>query len=173
MTNITALEHSPKPGKATQSFKAMFGHLPQIWLSGTPAPESHSQFFHQFWVSHRSPFAQHNFYSWARAFVDIRERQLPQGTINDYSRARLDDIAPIIEPYMIRYTQADAGFVSAIDEQILWVEPSDLTKALVDRLKNDLVIQGQTHLISAPTAVSLQSKLHQIYSGTMHHVRSS
>src|SRR5690606_34318654 len=33
----------PKVGVAAREFKKRFGHLPQIWLSGTPHPESYSQ----------------------------------------------------------------------------------------------------------------------------------
>jgi hypothetical protein len=157
----------PKPGKAAQQFKGMFGHLPQIWLSGTPSPESYSQFFHQFWVSNRSPFSHSTFYPWAREFVDVVQRTFAHGTVNDYSDARLDEIAPIVEPYMIRFTQADAGFVSTIDEQVLWVDPSPRLLGLINRLKDDWVVEGRQHIISAPTAVSLQSKLHQLYSGTI------
>jgi hypothetical protein len=157
----------PKPGKAVQQFKGMFGHLPHIYLSGTPSPESYSQLYHQFWVSDRSPFPHRNFYAWAKAYVNVRQRVFAHGTINDYSEARLDEIAPIIEPYMLRFTQADAGFVSTIDEQILWVDPSPRLLGLIDRLKEDWVIEGRQHVISAPTAVSLQSKLHQLYSGTI------
>lgn len=157
----------PKPGKAAQQFKGMFGHLPQIWLSGTPSPESYSQLYHQFWVSSRSPFSHGTFYPWAREYVNVVQRTFAHGTINDYSDARIDEIAPIVEPYMIRFTQADAGFVSTIDEQILWVDPSPRLLGLIERLKQDWVIEGQHHVISAPTAVSLQSKLHQFYSGTI------
>jgi hypothetical protein len=46
----------PKPSQRTKLIKQMFAHLPMIMLSGTPASESYSQWFHQFWVSNRGPF---------------------------------------------------------------------------------------------------------------------
>ena len=60
----------PKPNKMAQLFKKRYSHLPMIFLSGTPTPESYSQWFHQFWVSDHSPFKQWtNFYKWATDFA--------------------------------------------------------------------------------------------------------
>jgi len=58
----------PKPNVTAKLFKEKFGHLPMIFLSGTPTAESHSQWYHQFWVSNYSPFEQPNFYKWANDF---------------------------------------------------------------------------------------------------------
>ena len=44
----------PKPSKGAKMFRDKFGHLPMIFLSGTPHPESYSQIYHQFWVSRYS-----------------------------------------------------------------------------------------------------------------------
>lgn len=55
----------PKPPKMAIDLKKRFKHLPFIFLSGTPTPESKSQWYHQFWVSDRSPFKKYNtFYTW-------------------------------------------------------------------------------------------------------------
>lgn len=157
----------PKIGIAAKTFKKMFGHLPMLFLSGTPTPESYSQIYHQFWVSNHSPFAEPTFYKWAKNFVHVTQRRLPHGIVNDYSDASISAIAPIIEPYMIKFTQAQAGFVSTIDEEILWVKPSAKTLKLINILQRDRVIQGQHHTITADSAVTLQSKLHQLFSGTI------
>lgn len=157
----------PKPGATAKLFKAKYGHLPMIFLSGTPCPEGYSQIYHQFWVSRHSPFSEPSFYKWAHNFVNVTQRNHGYGLVNDYSAAKLNLIAPIIEPYMIRKSQADAGFVSTIDERIIWCLPSDRTINLADTLVKDRVIVGKENTITADTAVALQSKLHQIYSGTI------
>jgi len=59
----------PKPNKITKYIKENYSHLPMIFLSGTPHPESYSQIYHQFWISDNSPFKQLNFYRWADEFV--------------------------------------------------------------------------------------------------------
>ncbi|MFA5300426.1 MAG: hypothetical protein WC389_19750, partial [Lutibacter sp.] len=54
-----------KPNKSTKEIKARFGHMPMIFLSGTPFTESISQLYHSFWVSNYSPFSHcKNFYIW-------------------------------------------------------------------------------------------------------------
>ena len=55
----------PKPNQTTKLIKQKFSHLPMLFLSGTPHPESYSQIFHQFWISKYSPFTEPNFYQWS------------------------------------------------------------------------------------------------------------
>lgn len=58
----------PKPPKMAVDLKKRFKHLPFIFLSGSPTPESKSQWYHQLWVSDRSPFNKYNtFYAWFKA----------------------------------------------------------------------------------------------------------
>ena len=157
----------PKPSKGAKLFKEKYSHLPMIFLSGTPHPESYSQIFHQFWVSKYTPFEQTNFYKWAREYVNVKQRKLAHGLVNDYSQCNYDLIKPIIEPYMITFTQKEAGFTSQIDEQILTCKMNPITYRLCEQLKKDLVIQGKHNSIVADTAVKLMQKLHQLYSGTI------
>ena len=127
----------PKPSKGAKLFKEKFKHLPIIFLSGTPTPESYSQIYHQMWVSANSPFnAWANFYKWAQVFVNVKQRNLGYAKVNDYSDAKKEAIDNFIKPLMINYTQEDAGFVSKINENILHVKMSDYTYSLVKRLKN-------------------------------------
>lgn len=158
----------PKPGKYTKMFKLKYGHLPMIFLSGTPTPESYSQIFHQFWVSMRTPFRQWpNFYKWANNFVNKTERYLGHGKVTDYSDANKELIDKFIDPYMITFTQADAGFSTKVNEHILTVPMQPRTYEMIDRLKKDLVIQGRDEVILADTGVKLMQKCHQMYSGTV------
>ena len=158
----------PKPSKGQDVFKSKFYTKPVICLSGTPTPESYSQFYHQLSITKYAPFSNYpTFYKWAKEFVDVRERKLPHGTINDYSRADESKIFKIIEPYFITYTQKDAGFTTTIQEQILEVEMLPKTYAMIQRLERDLVIEGKDEVILADTAVKLMQKVHQMYSGTV------
>lgn len=157
----------PKPGKATKTFKKMFGHLPMVFLSGTPSPENYSQLYHQYWVSLRSPFKYVNFYRWAKDYVIPGTKYTSYGPAPDYSNARIDLIMSVIEPYVLTYTQEQAGFVSEIEEEVLLVPMKQSTYNLASRLKRDLVVQGKEEVILADTGVKLMQKLHQIYSGTI------
>jgi hypothetical protein len=157
----------PKPGKATKTFKKMFGHLPMVFLSGTPSPENYSQLYHQYWVSLRSPFKYVNFYKWAKDYVIPGTKYTSYGPAPDYSNAKIEPIMSVIEMYVLTYTQEQAGFVSEIEEEVLTVDMKPSTYNLASRLKRDLVVQGKDEVILADTGVKLMQKLHQIYSGTI------
>jgi hypothetical protein len=157
----------PKPSNGAKMFSRLYGKLPLILLSGTPTPESFSQIFHQFWISNYSPFPHTNFYKWANDYVNVTQRNLGYGMVNDYTKANQESIEKVIKPYMVTFTQQQAGFKTSVKENIVYVKMKNITYSLCDRLKKDLVIEGREDIIMADTAVKLMSKLHQLYSGTI------
>lgn len=162
----------PKPCKSAQRIKELFGHLPQIHLSGTPTPESWSQIYHQFWVSHRSPFAEKTFYKWAGTvyqpnYVNVQQRTFPHGMVNDYSAGIEEKILAVVEPYMISFTQEQAGFKVQLHEHFCHVPMPMQLKSIADRLMADAVVEGKAGVISADNAAALQQKVHQLHSGTI------
>jgi hypothetical protein len=157
----------PKPSLGAKTFRKMFSHIPLILLSGTISPESYSQIYHQFWCSGYSPFKEVNFYKWAANYVNIKMKHLGYAKVNDYSDADINKIMTVIKPYILTYTQEQAGFESEIEEEVLKVRMKDSTYEMCDRLRKDMVIEGKSEVILADTAVKLQQKLHQMYSGTI------
>ena len=158
----------PKPNKVTKLIKQRYSHLPMIFLSGTPHPESYSQIYHQFWISNYSPFKSWtNFYKFAQVFVNIKQKHFGYAKINDYSDCNYDKIKPIMDKYFVTYTQKEAGFNTEVKENILRVRLKDYTYDLIKRLDKDKVIQGKNEVLLGDTAVKLMSKTHQLYSGTV------
>lgn len=158
----------PKPGLATKTYKQMFGSKPMIFLSGTMTPESFTQIYHQFWVSHHSPFKHYvNFYRWADDYVNKFQRKINGFLVNDYSKGDELKIMSAIFPYVITFTQQQAGFSTEIEEEILHIAMSDKTKMIVKKLEKDLVVEGKDEVILADTPVKLMQKLHQLWSGTV------
>lgn len=160
----------PKPSKYYKDIKQRFGNLPMIMLSGTPTPESYSQFYHLFTLSNHHPFNDFkNFYKWANEYVNITQKRLGYATVNDYSDAKKKDFWHLCRYYILTYTQSEAGFTSNVNEMVLEVEMQPITYKIIDKLKKDLVvtssISGKT--IVADTAVKLQQKIHQLCSGTI------
>ena len=159
----------PKPNKTTKIIRDKYAHLPMIFLSGTPHPESYSQIYHQFWVSNYSPFSQYkNFYYWARDFVTVTEKYLGYAKVNDYSKCNIDKVRPYIDRYFITFTQKQAGFETDVKENILWCEMQPETYTMINELKKNKVIEMEEgEAILADTGVKEMSKLHQMYSGTV------
>lgn len=157
----------PKPAKRTKEIKKRFGHLPVIMLTGTPAIESYSQYFYQFWISKFSPFKQYNnFYRWADDFVNKEIKRLGTHQITDYSGAKEKEIDAIIKPYTVVMTKPEDEFTEA-NKNILRIDTPKQIQALCKRLMNDRAIEGKTGYIMAETPAKLQSKIHQMYNGTV------
>lgn len=158
----------PKPNKVAQLFKKRYSKLPMIFLSGTPTPESHSQWFHQFWVSDHSPFKQYtNFYKWAVDYVDVKEKRLGYAVIKDYSQAKEQLIRRKVQHFIITFTQAQAGFTTSVNEMILECEMQPITNLIINKLKKNLVVKNTDgQVILGDTGVKLMQKIHQLSSGT-------
>lgn len=158
----------PKPNKVAQLFKKRYSKLPMIFLSGTPTPESHSQWFNQFWVSDHSPFKNYtNFYKWAVDYVDVKEKRLGYAVIKDYSQAKESLIKRKVQNYLITFTQSQAGFTTSVNEMILECEMQPITNIIINKLKKNLVVKNTDgQVILGDTGVKLMQKIHQLSSGT-------
>lgn len=158
----------PKPNATAKEFKKRFSKMPMIFLSGTPTPESYSQWFHQFWVSDYSPYNKYaNFYKWAAEYVDIKEKRLGYAVVKDYSNAKENLIRRSTRPYIITFTQKEAGFTTSVNEMVLECEMQPITYEVIRRLKKDLIVRnGQGQVILGDTGVKLMQKMHQLSSGT-------
>jgi hypothetical protein len=159
----------PKPSNRAKQVKEIIKkHNPYvILLSGTPTPESYSQFYHQVYGIKRNPFTSFkNFYRFCDTYVDVTERKINGLMIKDYSKGR-DSITEAMKPHTISYSQKEAGFKVDTREHTLYVPMSKLTYRLTSQLKKKLVIEGKDEVILADTPVKLMMKLHQMYSGTV------
>jgi len=170
----------PKPSKRARDVKMRIvkSKAKVILLSGTPTPESYSQIYHQVYGIPTNPFSGFSsfykfavygiptnpfsgfssFYKFAHAHVKITERMINSLRIRDYSKG-LPTIMNKMKPYMIAYSQKEAGFKVNTTEKVLEVE--------MEKTKKHLVIEGKREVILADTPVKLMMKLHQLYSGTI------
>lgn len=138
-----------------------------ILLSGTPTPESYSQMYHQVYGIPGNPFKKYkNFYKFAEDHVKITKKKINGFFVKDYDNGR-ESILEAMKPYMINYSQQEAGFTTKVTEEILEVELKQSTKSLIKRLQRDKVIEGKEDVILADTPVKLMMKVHQLCSGTI------
>ena len=159
----------PRPSKRAKQVKTLLiANNPYvILLSGTPTPESFSQMYHQVYGIQTNPFSSFKtFYKFAKEHVNTVQRKINGFMVNDYSNAK-QSVLHQMQPYMISYTQREAGFETSITENVLTIEAPEIIYKLCNKLKKDLVIEGQEHVILADTSVKLMQKLHQMYSGTV------
>ena len=158
----------PKPSKRTKLLKELFFNTKIVYLSGTPASESYSQWYHQFWISKNSPFKEYtNFYKYAKDYVIPKLIYTAYGQSNDYSNAKNDLISKRIEKVLHKFTQEEAGFENVIVKKNIFIDMKPITYKLINQLKKDKVIQGKNETILADSGVKLMSKQHQLGSGTI------
>lgn len=159
----------PKPsGRAELVAEVIAKYKPMvILLSGTPTPESYSQMYHQVYAIPNNPFKEFkNFYRFCDKYVKIKQRKINGLFVNDYSGG-LETILKEMEPYIINYTQQEAGFMAETKEEILEVEMKESTYKIINKLKKELVVEGKEDIILADTPVKLMMKVHQLCSGTI------
>jgi len=162
----------PKPSKRAISLAGLSRDCIVIYLSATPTPESYSQIYHQLWAARSKSgliYGYKNFYAWARDYVVVKERRIAAGrVIKDYSGAKEKMIIPYLEQLTVSITQKDAGFKQHhVEEHIYWIPmPLDVMQ-WVKQLKKDRIITINGKEITAPSAVSVMSKHHQLCSGTV------
>ena len=159
----------PKPNKRAKGVRDLIVKTGAkvILLSGTPTPESYSQMYHQVYGIKGNPFSTFkNFYRFCDRFVNVTERKINGLMIRDYSNG-MQSILDAVKPFTISLTQKEAGFVTETTEDVLEVKMLDTTYNLANKLKKDLVVEGNDEVVLADTPVKLMMKLHQIYSGTV------
>jgi len=159
----------PKPsGRAKNVKSIIFRCNPYvILLSGTPTPEAYSQMYHQVYFIPNNPFNKYrNFYQFAGDYIGVSKKKIGGMYINDYSKGS-KKILEHMSPYTINFSQKDAGFLVETTEHVLEVELKESTRSLITKLKKDLVVEGESEVILADTAVKLMTKVHQLCSGTV------
>lgn len=161
----------PKPSKRTKLVKELIKKNDPyvIIMSGTPTPESFSQMYHQVYGCPLNPFKEYKtFYKFAKAYVNVTQRIINSFHINNYDDGK-PGILEEMKPYMISYTQKEAGFKSEIKEHVLKVEMSELTYDWVKKMREDKLIEGKKtdEVILGDTEVKKMSKIHQLFSGTV------
>lgn len=166
-----ALGAFPRPSTRAKKLREVVRGAPLILLSGTPTPESYAQLYHQLWVSKHSPFAEwDSFYKWARAgFVYPKVMRVSGYTITDYSEADKKRIDEYTKRLFLSFTQAEAEFtVTELQDEIITIEADERIGQLVDIVTKHRFYRflNDDELV-CDSAVKLQSKVHQICSGTV------
>ena len=159
----------PRPSIRAKALREICKDTDVIMLSGTPSPESYSQFFHPLWATCKGPWRHYkNFYDWAKEYVNRKLKFIYNRHINDYSEAKIERITQDLDPYIIRYTQIEAGFETVVEDKIIELLMPDSVMRAVKILKKDKIFKTKDgEVVLADTAVKMMSKVHQLCSGTV------
>lgn len=159
----------PQPAERTKELKRICNGKPIIYLSGTPSPESFSQFFFQFYVSSFSPWKDYpTFYKWHKEYGIPKVKYLYNRQIADYSKTKQELVIADIQKYFLTYTQQEAGFESFVEERIVKVPMSEKMQWAIKTIRRDKIFTTRGgEVVLADTAVKEMNKVHQMCSGTV------
>ncbi|BDD01004.1 SNF2-related protein [Persicobacter psychrovividus] len=139
-----------------------------LFLSGTPSPETWSQLYHQLQVLPHNPFAKFpSFYSWAQQYVEVYTQRIGGRVINKYDKANVEAIKSVTDPFMLSFTQEEAGFECPVSENFMEVKmkPATVRHAKNLRTGKPVIINGQEIMAEAPNVI--MNKVHQLSGGTI------
>ena len=158
----------PQPAERVKELKRICTNKPIIYLSGTPTPESYSQFYHQFYISSFSPFIEKKFYEWHKVYGIPAVKFLYNKQINDYSKTKKELVLEKVQHLIISYTQEQAGFTSFVEERIIKLPMPEKISWAIKKLQKDKIITTKDgSVILADTAVKEMNKVHQLCGGTV------
>lgn len=157
----------PKLSKRAKDLKNLINSKHCVLLSGTPTPESYSQIFHQLYVTGNSPFEESGFYSWAKTYVDKKQKMIKGVLMNDYSRAKKELIDEKISHLLVSCTQQESGFISNVEELFVSIKSNNLAKHMYEKIVKDKIYKGTNITILADSPAAEIIKLAQIASGTV------
>jgi len=139
-----------------------------ILLSGTPAAESMSQWFHPLWLTRHHPFARYkNFYDWFRTFGIPGEKMIGYGRVaRDYSQT-VDFMEEYIEPWQIKLRREDTDVFKYPNVKIKPVKVylTDRVRAVYSNMETYSVAMLGAKTSMASTAAVRLNKLQQLAGG--------
>ena len=165
-TNISSF---PQMSSTARKVFAVTKGADVVFLSGTPSPESFSQLYHQFAMSHsKSPFAKYkDFYEWFDVFGVEQSFEVDDRIVYNYKETRAKEVLEVIKPFIVTLTQAEADFASEIAVSAVYVDAEEALYEMMEDLKlfGSIAISDMT--IEAKTPLSKMQKIHQLSSGTL------
>src|SRR5574343_281994 len=158
-----------KPSIRVKLLKKLVKDNYLLLLSGTPSPESYSPLFHQCYISDYSPFEEKNFYLFADNYIDVCEKYVKSIKYKDYRKGKRDLILSKVERYFVNFTRQQAGFTfDEVDERVITLQMPGKLQTLIKILLSKKYYRFKDGSeIVCDSAVKLQSKIHQISSGTV------
>lgn len=157
-------------GKPTRRFtqaRQLTQELPMLCLSGTPSVESLLGFYYQFGLTKFSPFNScKNFYDFFRKYGVPSPKRMHGRWVETYSKAN-DNLFPVVQPYIVKLTQAQAGITHTAQDKLHRVKLSASTQQLIQTVKEDGVVTVAGREIAMESEAKERAFLHQLESGAV------
>lgn len=152
----------PKPSLRIKQAREFCRGKPLILLSGTPLVETPLAAYPQLSLSSYSPFGEFNsFYRFFDRYGIPSLIHLYGRSMESYSKCKVSEIMAAIEPFIVRVSYMDAGFVYNNTDCPIVIDPPEDFKRVLTQIKSTSFI-GKKAL---ETSSALLQCLHQVEGG--------
>lgn len=157
-----------KPTERVKDIRAITGTARCLYLSGTPIVETPLAIYYQWVVCRHTPLKFRNFYDFFRAYGEPSMIRLHGRWVEQYKRSR-PELLEVIEPYVVRMTQADAGIADSVQAQdkLHTVALAAQTKALIKTIQDDKVATVGGEVVAFDSDIKERMAVHQIECGAL------
>jgi len=156
-------------GKASQRWKAIrkvIGDASVLLLSGTPIIETPLAAYYQFGLSPRTPLAFKSFYRFFDAWGIPSLIKMHGQLVETYKKAR-PGLLDVLEPYIVRVSQDDAGIVHQAQDRVHVVPLAPATHKLLGDIVADQLLHAPGVTIPIESDMQERVTLHQVESGAL------
>lgn len=151
-----------KPSLRFKTVRKVTWGKPLILLSGTPNVETPLALYYQFALSKWSPLPFKTFYDCFRAHGVPSPMFLHGRQIEQYKKAK-PTLLPLLQPYFVTLTQADAGLTSGAVDVVHRFDLEPSTVDLIRTIRSDQIALG--HAFETDPAV--RTAVHQVEAGAV------
>lgn len=158
----------PKPSSTHIKIAKLTKGKPIILLSATPHAQGRQLMYHQFSLSSWSPWRNYStFYNWFKNYGKPYTIKAQGRDVNQYDRVNDDLVEASMSHLFISKTRKELGFTHEPKDKKHYIELSENTKKLYNKLMKDKVIKVGRIKILADTVIKERFSLHMIEGGTI------
>lgn len=158
-----------KVGKPTQRVKeigAAAFNLPVLYLSGTPIVETPLSIYYQFSITRYSPLQFKSFYRFFDEYGIPSPIKLHGRWVEQYKKHK-PELLDVIEPYIVRMTQQEAGIDIQATDKLHTVQLLASTKQLIEKIREDNVIELNGEQVAFESDMAVRLAEHQVEYGAL------
>lgn len=157
-----------KPTQRVKDIRAITGQAPCLYLSGTPIVETPLAIYYQWIVCRHTPLKFRNFYDFFRAYGEPSMIKLHGRWVEQYKKSK-PELLEVIEPYIVRMTQKDAGIADSVQakDKLHVVSLERETHKLIKTIQEDKVATVAGEVIAFESDIKERMAVHQIESGAL------
>lgn len=156
----------PRPSKTAQILQNHAYEKPILFCSATPCAQSFSQLFHQLNISKYSPWDSYtSFYRWFDDYGILKTQYIAGHVVKKYDETKKELFDGIFKKYFVFMTRKEAGFNHNPQDQLHYVELSDITKQRIHQIEKNGVLEELN--FNATNAAHKLVAIHQLEGGTL------